>query len=372
MVARFVGCVALLSMCIAPMAQAAPEARHIAGSELCWYDVSHMPVEGKAWSDSASFYDRLPARAANVVPGNVWNLSRDSAGLCVRFITDATTVAARWTLRDPALALPHMPATGVSGLDLYVLDGGQWRWLHVGIPRAFPDNQETLASDLDPARRQYRLYLPLYNGVTEVLLGLPEGARLEPAPAYPRGHERPMVFWGTSITQGGCASRPGMAFIAILGRRLDRPVINLGFSGNGRMQPEMVSLMAELDPAVFVIDCLANMDGAQVRERAAPLVHALRAAHPKMPILLAEDRTYPNAYVLASRSRPQAEKRAAQREAYRQLRAEGIRNLYYLEGERLLGEDGEDTVDGSHPTDLGMVHMADGFEPALRGALKAK
>ena len=368
----FTSVVLAMLLCAGTLASAAPEARRLPGSSLAWYDVSRLDVEGRGWNDTASFYDRLPACAEGVVPGAVWNLSHDSAGMCVRFITDATEIAAHWTLRDKSLSMPHMPATGVSGLDLYVLDHGRWRWARTGIPRAFPDNEAVLVSGLSPEKRTWLLYLPLYNGVTEVLVGLPDGARLEPAPAYPRGHEKPIVFWGTSVTQGGCASRPGMAFVSILGRRLDRPTINLGFSGNGKMQPEMVALMAELDPAVFVIDCVANMDGAQVRERAVRLVHALRAAHPRMPIVLAEDRTYPNAYLVEERRTANTEKRAALREAYRQLRAEGVRRLYYLAGDNLLSRDGEDTVDGSHPTDLGMAHMADTFEPALRRALRPR
>src|SRR5688500_7367704 len=137
-----------------------------------------------------------------------------------------------------------------------------------------------------PVRREYMLYLPLYNGIESLHVGLPPGATLSPAPARPAGRDKPIVIYGTSVTQGGCASRPGMAYPAILGRRLDREVINLGFSGNGRMEIEVARLLAELDASAFVIDCLANMDAATIEERAEPLVRTLREARPRVPIVL--------------------------------------------------------------------------------------
>src|SRR5690606_23832370 len=182
----------------------------------------------------------------------------------VRFATDSPDISTRWTLTSDRMALTHMPATGVSGLDLYVrLDGG-WRWLAVGQPRRGKTNTVALVSGLPPAKREYLLYLPLYNGVSSVELGIPEGKTISKAP--PRT-VKPVVFYGTSITQGGCASRTGMVHTAILGRWLDCGVINLGFSGNGKMEPEMADLLAELDPSVYVLDCLPNMNSSEVTER---------------------------------------------------------------------------------------------------------
>ncbi|MBN1442046.1 MAG: SGNH/GDSL hydrolase family protein, partial [Planctomycetes bacterium] len=212
----------------------------LAASEagIRWRDALELGIEGRGWSDTESPYDRLPARAKDVVRPPVWSLSLDSAGMCVRFITDATSIHARWTLRSKSLAMPHMPATGVSGLDLYFKGtDGRWRWLAVGRPTAFPTNEARLAADLPPGKREYLLYLPLYNGVTSVEIGVPEAATIEKAPPRGPGERKPIVFYGTSITQGGCASRTGMVHTAILGRWLEHPVINLGFSGNGRMEP---------------------------------------------------------------------------------------------------------------------------------------
>ena len=334
---------------------------------LAWYDIRRLDIEGKGWTDTKDFYDRLPAGAEGVVRAPVWSLSRDSAGLCARFETDATALSARWTLRSESLAMPHMAATGVSGLDLYVKGtDGKWKWLAAGKPTAFPANSTALVSGIPEGRREYLLYLPLYNGVTEVEVGLPKDATLWKAPPYPAGR-KPIVFYGTSITQGGCASRSGMVHTAILGRRLGYPVINLGFSGNGRMEAELAALLAELDPSVYVLDCLPNMDAALVAERVGPFVRTLRNARPETPILLVEDRSYSNAIFVPASARRNEESRRELRKAYFRLTASGVGNLHYLPGNRLLGEDRDNlgTVDGSHPTDLGFLRQADVFHDAL-------
>src|SRR5258705_7674130 len=141
-----------------------------------------------------------------------------------------------------------------------------------------------MASGRPPAQGESLLHLPLYNGVSSVEIGLPKTATLARTTDRPKDRARPILFYGTSITQGGCASRPGMVHTAILGRRHDRPIINLGFSGNGKMEPELADLLAELDPAVYVLDCLPNMTAEEVEQRVEPFVRTLRKAHPTTPI----------------------------------------------------------------------------------------
>ena len=336
---------------------------------LAWYDVQQWGVEGRAWTETKRYFDRLPAKAEGVVRAPVWGLSRHSAGMCVRFQTDATAISARYELLSGNLGMSHMPPTGVSGLDLYAQDDqGRWRWLAVARPSA-QTVKAKLVSEIRPGRRAYMAYLPLYNGVESLEIGVPADAAFEPIP--PRS-EKPIVYYGTSIAHGACASRPGMSFSAILGRRLDRPVVNLGFSGNGRMDPEVVDLMAELDAAVYCIDCLPNMQGPEVAERTEPLVRTLRKARPGAPIVLIEDRTYANTWLLPDRRERHTAARAALKAAYEKLKAEGVEGLYYVEGEHLLGDDDEATTDSSHPSDLGMMRMADALEPVLRRILAGK
>jgi hypothetical protein len=335
-----------------------------------WYDVRLLGLEGQAWSEVAAPFDRLPAKAEGKVRDAVWSLSRNSAGLCVRFTSDAPQIQAQWELTSANLAMPHMPATGVSGLDLYVKDHqGHWRWLANGRPAA-QSNTQMLVAGLDKRPRDYLLYLPLYNGVSSVEIGLPPDAKLSKAESYPSGQTKPIVFYGTSITQGGCASRPGMVHTAIIGRKLNYPVVNLGFSGNGQMEEAVGELMAEIDAAVYVVDCLPNLTWEKVKERTEPLVRQLRDKHADTPILLVEDRTYSDAFLNKPRRAQNDSSRRELKAAYERLQKAGVKGLYYLEGEKLLGEDNEGTVDSSHPTDLGFLRQAEAFIQALEPILK--
>ena len=334
-----------------------------------WYDIRLLELEGKGWSDTTHLYDRLPGRAKGVVRDPVWELAQNSAGLCVRFETDAREISARWTLRSDHLALEHMPATGVSGLDLYVRGHGKWHWLAVGRPSQFPTNQKTLVQGVSEGLQEYLLYLPLYNGVESVQIGISPEAMLAKPPTR-TGGIKPICFYGTSITQGGCASRPGMAYTAILGRMLDQPAINLGFSGNGPMDLEMATFLTELDPAIYVLDCLPNMSAAMVTERAEAFVKILRRARPETPIVLIENITYQNAEFVSARGDSYTAKNAALRDSYKRLTESGIKNLHYVRGDDLLGHDGDATVDGTHPTDLGFWRMAEALQPVLSGILK--
>jgi lysophospholipase L1-like esterase len=335
-----------------------------------WFDIRQLGVEGRGWEDTKAFYDRLPAGAEVKVRKPVWNLSRDSAGLCVRFITDATTIRARWALTESWLYLPNMTAIGKSGLDLYVKTANdKWRWLAVGQPTA-QTNEVTLIANLVPGRREYLLYLPLYNGTRFAELGIAETNRVERAGPWGPGTRKPIVFYGTSILQGLSASRPGMVHSAILGRRFNWPTINLGFSGQGIMEPEMAELLAELDPSIYVLDCLPNMVAADINERVEPFVRKLRAAHPKTPIVLVEDRTMQDAFLVSGRMKYYHEaSRAALRTVYERLKKSGVGDLHYVPGDPLFGDDGEASVDGSHPSDLGFMRQAEILETVLNPLL---
>ena len=337
---------------------------------VTWRDLATLPIEGKGWTDTKATYDRLPAKAEGVVRAPVWGLAQDSAGLRIRFVTDANVIRARWTLRKAnRLAMPHMPATGVSGLDLYVRDAGEWRWLANGRPEKPDTNERILVQGIKKEKREYLLYLPLYNGVSSVEIGLPPGASFAPAPDRYTARKS-IVFYGTSILQGGCASRPGMAYPSIVGRMLDWPIINLGFSGNGKTEPEMAQLLAELDPAAYVLDSLPNLDVAQVKERVEPFVAALRAKHPQTPIVLVENVNYADNGFVESRRAKVAEANGYLRTLYDRLKKGGDAHLHYVHAGHLLGGDGEDTVDGTHPTDLGFMRMAQGVTPIVREALQ--
>jgi hypothetical protein len=341
-------------------AEKATAATAAADGATRWYDCKDLVVEGKGWTNTRAFYDRLPAKAEGVVTPSVWGLSHHSAGMCVPFSTDAPSIQVRWTLINDRLSMPHMPATGVSGVDLYSKDpSGRWQFVANGRPAAATNT----ARFTPPAGQPCLLYLPLYNGVTSVEIGVARQYTLAGADAARTGR-KPIVFYGTSITHGGCASRPGMAFPAIVGRRLNTPVINLGFSGSGRMEPAMADLLAELDPSVYVLDCLWNMTPDLVSTRIEPFVKTLRAARPDTPILLAEDCSVRNVCP--------TEKGRILRAIHEKLTAEGVKNLHFLASEGMLGDDTEGTVDGCHPNDLGMMRQAEVFTSALSAIAGSK
>jgi lysophospholipase L1-like esterase len=161
-----------------------------------------------------------------------------------------------------------------------------------------------------------------------------------------------------------------MAYPAILGRWLNRPTINLGFSGNGVMEPEVATLLAELDPAIYVIDCLPNLLAPEVASRTEQLVRIIRHSKSLTPIVLVESISYQDAMLEESKERRYKESNAALYTAYKRLVSSGVKNIEYVKGDKLLGDDGEATVDGTHPTDLGFLRMAQTLEPVLRKTLK--
>ncbi|GAA5506832.1 SGNH/GDSL hydrolase family protein [Novipirellula caenicola] len=332
-----------------------------------WYDVTQWGVEGRILPDQERqrWFDRLPASAQESVTKNVWNLSRDSAGMMVRFTTDATAIHVHYQLKDNGLAMPHMPATGVSGIDLYARDdNGDWRWVQVAKPSSQEVKVEVVRG-LAEGQREYAAYLPLYNGVDFMKIGVEQGSHF--AGLKPR--QNPIVFYGTSITHGACASRPGMVHTAILGRRFDMPVVNLGFSGNGRMDKAVGDYLVQIDAAAFVIDCLPNMGPEAVEQKCVPLVKQIRQSRPQTPIVLVEDRRNTNDWILPARQQHHTENHAALKAAYQKLVEDGVTGLHYIDGDHLYGDDGEGATDGSHASDLGFMRQADVFEPILRQAI---
>jgi hypothetical protein len=353
---------------------------HIAARALClaalatassWADVSpewinalDLTIEGQGWprAEMASPYARLPLSASGEVREQIWNMGQSSTGLCVRFSTDSSMISVRWSVWSAQLGIEAMPASGFSGVELYTRDGEDWRWISTGCPSA-QTWEAALMSGAPAGVHDYRLYLPLYNRVESLEIGVSPEATTTPAPADSRP---PIVFYGTSITAGGCTARPGMAYPAILGRRLGRPAVNLGFPGNAFMEPELAGLVAQVDASAYVLAAAENMEPELIRERWAEFARTIRRAHPAAPIVMVEHIEYEGAWFNSGIRAIIADKNAAIREACETLRAEGMENIVLVPGDGLIGHDGNATVDGVHPTQLGFVRMADGLEPVLR------
>lgn len=349
-------------------------------ADIIWWNPSKQNanvIEGQAWyNEVESKFDRLPKRAENKVRKALWDLSRQSTGLLIRFRSNSTTINVRYKVKG-GHAFQHMPATGVSGVDLYAKHSdGESMWCRGD--RFFGDTIQYQFKNLKPndeyhkRGREYELYLPLYNSVEWLEIGIPRGYLFE---VIPKRIEKPIVVYGTSITQGACASRPGMAWTSILKRKMDRPLINLGFSGNGRLEEALIDLITEIDAKIYILDCLPNLWTNEnrtledVHQRILMSVRKLRAKRAKTPILLTEHAGYSDGTTNIKRDKAYKELNELLQKTFKALKEEGIDDIYLLKSNH-IGLNIESFVDGTHPTDLGMMQYANAYENKLREILK--
>lgn len=330
-------------------------------------------VQNQGWtSEIGQTYSRLPNRAQALVRKPVWDLSRNSAGLAIHFYTNASQIQVRYQVAGQNYAMNHMPATGVSGIDLYAIDSdGKWHLATEGF--SFKDTitytfNNLIQSTYHKKGFEYRLLLPLYNTVKWLEIGTPDSATLQFIPVMA---EKPIIVYGTSIAQGACASRPGMAWTNIVYRQLDYPVINLGFSGNGPFEQEMVGFLNEEEASLYIFDCLPNMgqlSSEEIYSRVVNGVKALRKNH-TTPILLTEHIGYVNDETNAGTRASWQRMNEAQKKAYHTLLKQGIANLYYLEKDSIhFPQDGN--TDYIHPNDWGMQVYAEAYVKMIRSILK--
>ena len=327
-----------------------------------WNPISEVQpvVEGQAWpGEVEDFYDRLPLKAQQKVRKEVWDLSKNSAGLQMRFKTNTNNIEIRYVVRG-RLQMPHMPATGVSGIDLYAKSkDNQWIW--AAGRYSFGDTIVYKFNDLQSSEsisREYTLYLPLYNTVDWLGVSYDKNADFVPLAAR---DEKPVVVYGTSIAQGGCASRPGLGWTNILGRKLDRPITNLGFSGNGRLESELIELMTEIDAKIYVLDCLPNLTSSlisavELKNRIVESVRTLQSKRPQTPILLTEHDGYTDEEINSVKKENYQKVNRVLKEAYHSMKDQGVENIFLLSKEE-INQDIDSMVDGVHPNDIGMMRM---------------
>ena len=335
-----------------------------AASGLVWYKAESLTVEGRGWTSTKLPFHRLPAKAEGVVRPELWDLGCHSAGISIRFLTDAASLAVKWSAGG---AMDHMPATGVSGLDLYLEHEGAQRYLATARPEPGPTRRQLVALSSSETRL-FTLNLSLYNTVRDLELGVPPERWISPAPLR---KARPLLFYGSSITQGGCASRPGMAYTAIVSRTLNMPSLNFGFSGNGRLDAEIFDLIAEQDPCVYVIDCLPNCKDVPVEERLEYGLRRLASAHPGTPILLVDKVPYASHFISEGERELKASLDARQRKIGLKLRKDGV-NVHFLGWNASDVQLVEASVDTIHPTDLGFALMSKRFSKVLKRILSGR
>lgn len=334
-----------------------------------WIDGKLLPIEGRAYNDVEHYYDRLPANVTTNVNGGVRSMKHHTAGMQFRFSTDSKKLHFKWIPYGAGLSMDHMPSTGVSGIDVY-RQTPEGKWLYVKTGRIWDSKKGGSLSIPWTPGTPCLVNLPLYNGIRSFTLGIDEKASIKALPVRKSGVVKPVVFYGTSITHGGCCSRPGLAFPSIMGRKIDVPIVNLGFSGSGQGEFEMSEHMVKIDASCYVIDCLSNMSMAQMETRYENFVRNIRAKRPGVPIVMAEacDVYCGNGHYAKIKSK----RDAFARKVYEKFVAEGWKDLHYLTSEVQMTDDYEGTVDGSHPNDWGMMYMADAFGDIVKKALKLK
>ena len=347
----------------------------LAGSSvvLDWRDPGQPPfrLAGLPWFAQDRVYRRLPLCPPEPIREAVSELANCPAGAQVAFQTDSTQLAVQVELTGPAY-MNHMPATGQCGIDLYLGRPQAQRYYNT----ARYDIRETryeveLFAQPVAKLRTVTLNLPLYQGVKRLRIGLRPGALVRPPP--PWSDARPIVIYGTSITQGGCASRPGLLYSNIISRALNREVINLGFSGNGCGEPEVIQLMAAIpDPGLLVLDYEANAGPYETyRQTLQAAIARLRVAHPTVPLLVLSRIPFASEFTHAVGCAARQKRCRMQRDLVACLRRQGDRHLHFFDGANLLGTDADEcTVDGVHPNDLGFMRMARGLTPVLHKLAK--
>lgn len=351
----------LLVLAMMPMAAFGQKA-----SELKYVDGRELMLINQGFDNTEIYYSRLPEDMKSATREEVWSLGLNSAGLALRFSSDSKTLAARWTLLND-FHMTHMAGTGIRGIDLYVLgDDHNWHFVSTVQPRG-KECENVFVRNMEGRMRDYMVYLPLYDGVEKVEIGVDSTAVIGgPKDRALTKKGKPIVFYGTSITQGGCASRPGMVYTSIISRELDKECINLGFSGNARMDKSMAEIVSRIDGEQYVIDCLPNCTTQMLRDSAWYFMTYLLEAHPDVPVYMVENVMFSYTIVDVTSRNELIEKNAYWHDLYKRLRKEGYRNLKYIPTKGLTGPDYEGSVDGAHQTDLGFLRMAGTFLKHLK------
>lgn len=322
-------------------------------ADIKFYDAKEAPFKIYGVKHEDGQFRRMPGKVAETVSDGVKALHKNTCGGRVRFVTDSSYIAI--SAKMPyILRLPHSSLTGLAGFDMYVSEDGEKEYYNNTFvpPIKMTDGYESVFDFGEAKEREITINFPLYSDVSELYIGLSESAKISEARNYE--NVAPIVYYGHSITQGGCASRPGNCPSHIIGRRLGRDFINLGFSGYDLGEIEMADYIASLDMSLFVYDYVNNAPSVEhLRRTHKPFFEAVRRAHPEIPII------FMTSTVRASRQRDRDGRHAVIYDTYREAVESGDKNVYFLDGAELFDEYQEwGTVEGLHPNDFGFFHIA--------------
>lgn len=332
------------------------------------FDISGFPwmeSNRKVIKTDESPFCRLDITWLHKFGQGIQNLAWHTAGGVIRFASDSPSIAVKVKLTSKG-DMSHMPRSGSAGVDLYKGKGKDKKFIRTAMPGNSQDEYEAVFEGVNPAREmcEWTLNMPLYNGVRELKIGLLPESRLGKPSPY--SIEKPIVFYGSSITQGGCASRPGNSYTHIICRWLDANIVNLGFAGNAKGEPEMAELISRIDMSAFVLDYDHNAPDAKHLENTHErFFRIIRDKHPELPIIIVSKPDF-DRNVEDGRLR-----RSIIYKTYENAIKGGDKNTYFVDGETLFGSKDRDacTVDGCHPNDLGFMRMAENIYPAIKKAL---
>lgn len=319
--------------------------------DAVFYDAAKPPFALYGLSEP---YTRLPDDIGQNVSEGVAMLYRHTAGGRLRFLTDSPYIIVR--CRVPSVTrFAHMPLTGTTGFDCYIDKGGRSTYHRTFVPPPNCDEgYDAIVQFSDAHPREVTLHFPLYNAVDALEIGLREGATLGQGAKYRA--LAPVVYYGSSITQGGCASRPGNAYSAIIARKTNVDFVNLGFSGNARGEQAMAAYIASLAMSAFVLDYDYNAPTVEhLKETHGAFFQAVRSRQPKLPVLMVSKPDFENDAAQA------VQRRAIIHETFLSAVRSGDENVYFIDGQSLFHGENRDscTVDACHPNDAGFLRMAD-------------
>lgn len=323
---------------------------------------------------------RIPLAMKDSVRPTLWDRASCTSGKAFRFATNSTAVAVRYNLLTN-MHMMHMADTGIKGTDLYIWDEDTHSWQFVNCnrpvrkdtpvrPREDSIQSKIYVDRLDGKMHEYMIYLPLYDGVRWLEIGVDSSAVItQPVLNSPRQGKK-FVFYGTSILQGGCACRPGMVATSIIQRDMDVECVNLGFSGEGKMDNCMARAMASIpDVYAYILDPIPNCTKDMCDTLTYDFVNILRQLRPDVPIFMVEGEMYSYTKYSSFYREYLPQKNDAFHKNYLRLKQDNPRNLYYITCKDLYGPNNEGTVDGIHLTDIGFWWYAQKLEPYLRAVL---
>ena len=337
------------------------------------YDGTAAPVEicGLYHKGERGVFCRLPEALLPSLSEGLQTLAYHTAGGRLRFRSDSPFVAVRVRLRS-SFYMRHMPLSGSAGCDIYIGRGRGCRFLKMACPLTADSTlYEDGAFVLSPpqtvkrAVRDFTISLPLYNGIKEIYIGIDKESSLLPPTPYKRGR---VVFYGSSITQGGCACRSGNSYDGIISRMLDCDIYNLGFSGSARGEQELAQFIATLNPAALVLDYDHNAPTARhLQQTHAPFFRTVRKALPQLPVIFMSRPVIDAGTGLEDGIK----RREIIRATYDEAVAANDTQVYFIDGSTMFPRFAAEccTVDRAHPNDLGFMYMARAVIPFLQKAL---